>query len=283
MGIVLLKKSTSVAHALQPVKYYYYRISAFVFIACSAFVTFSAYQNPSFAEKSRNMVLDATVPVINLFSKPAETISGAVQNIRDLASIREENAYLKEQNRLLNRWQSVAYKALTENESLRKLAKYSENSSSFFISSRIVSETGGPFSHSGIISTGSNQGVETGMAVVSEAGLVGRVSTVASSSAKIMMLTDLNSRIPVVSSETGEKFIASGTNSQNLDLLYTPEHSNLKAGDKILTSGDGGQIPAGIIVGTTYLKETGELGIAPDVEFNKLSFVGVVNFSRESN
>lgn len=278
---MLHKKSVSLTHSLLPLKFYYHKLSAGIFLCLCVFIAFSAYKDPSYASRMRAAMLDVTTPIITVFAKPAEAISGAVDGVRELAFLRKENAALKEQNRILLRWQSVALGALTENESLRKLARYNENASAFFISSRLVSETGGAFSRTGIISSGSRDGVVPGMAVINESGLVGKVSTSAVASAKVTLLTDINSRIPVISAESGEKFIAAGNNTNNLDMIYLPEHSKTASGEKVMTSGDGGVFPSGILVGTVRQLDGGKMAIVPETDISSVTLVGVVNYTRE--
>jgi rod shape-determining protein MreC len=117
------------------------------------------------------------------------------------------------------------------------------------------------------------------MAVVNDAGLAGRVVDVAKKTARVLLLTDINSRIPVISEASRERAIAGGNNSDTLTLIYLPENSKLKVGEKIITSGDGRVLPPGLPVGVVTKIEKGIATVKPFVDNYRLEYVSVIDFS----
>ena len=113
----------------------------------------------------------------------------------------------------------------------------------------MVADAGGPFVHTVLINVGAEQGVAKGMAAVNERGLIGRVIEVGRRSARVMLLTDFNSRIPVMVEPSRDQAILAGNNSRQPDLIFLPLNPRLSLGDAVVTSGRGGVLPPGLAVG----------------------------------
>lgn len=99
-------------------------------------------------ERARDAVADAVTPVLRVMSEPAAVVSNFVNNLRELAAIREENAALREQNSRLMQWQEVSQKLESENRSLRSLSGLVPEPSATFVAARVVADTGGAFAQS---------------------------------------------------------------------------------------------------------------------------------------
>lgn len=116
------------------------------------------------------------------------------------------------------------------------------------IAARAVSEANGPFVYSALINAGARKGVRDGDAVMTLNGLYGRVVRTGSSSARVLLLTDLNSRIAVMSERSRARAILTGNNSQTPTLEFRGE-GDWQTGDRIVTSGDGGVLRPGLAIG----------------------------------
>ncbi|MEQ9448616.1 MAG: rod shape-determining protein MreC, partial [Rhodospirillaceae bacterium] len=140
---------------------------------------------------------DAVAPVLRVMSEPAAAISNVVSNVRELAAIREQNADLREDNERLLSWQAAAQKLERENRALRSLLSLVPDPSASFITGRVIADAGGAFAQSVVVMAGASDGARKGQVVMTGEGLVGRVMSVGGYSSRVLLITDINSRIPV--------------------------------------------------------------------------------------
>ncbi len=117
------------------------------------------------------------------------------------------------------------------------------------VTARVIAESDGPFRLTLLANAGTNSGVEAGAYAVNEGGLVGRVILIGERSSRILLVSDYNSRVPVVGEVSGLRGILRGENN-NLGLLVDlPENTDFIEGERMLTSGEGGAFPRGLVVG----------------------------------
>ncbi len=229
-------------------------------------------------ERVRVTVVDITTPILDVMSRPAATFAEMAENIRELAKIRTENAKLRDENILLKRWQTIAMELESENAALRGLINYSPGPDAGFISARVIADTGGSFVHSLLLNAGTRDGARKGQAIITGEGLVGRVSDVGLRSSRGLLLTDLNSRIPVVVENTRARAILSGDNSDRPRLTHLTGATRVAAGDRLVTSGHGGSFPPGLPVGVVVSVGDGGVRVEPFVSRHRLEFVRVVDY-----
>ncbi len=117
------------------------------------------------------------------------------------------------------------------------------------VTARSVSESRGPFSRSRLIDIGQEQGVRVGNPVINEQGLVGRVVGTTDSVSRVVLLTDVASKVPILVDRTDARALLSGDGSGNPRLEFVRGNDAVKAGDLIMTSGDGGGFPRGVPIG----------------------------------
>ena len=176
-------------------------------------------------------------------------------------------------------WQAVALKLEVENISLKGLLKFIPGPSAKFISARVIGDAERVFVKSLILNAGHKEGVKKGQAVVSGYGLVGRIVDVGARSSRVLLLEDINSRIPVVVSSNRARAILVGKNMQPTQLLRLPLSAVVTPGDLVTTSGYGGAFPPGLSVGEVIsVGETGTF-VKPHVKFETLEYVRVVDYS----
>ena len=229
-------------------------------------------------ERARTAVTDAVTPILRVMSEPAAVISNFVNNIRELAAIREENAQLREQNARLLQWQSVAQRLEVENRSMRGLLSAVNEPVSHFVTARVVADMGGAFAQSIIITAGSREGVKKGQVVMTGDGVIGRVTQAGLYSSRVLLITDINSRIPVLVGEAGNRAILVGDNGMRLRLLYLASKTAAVQGDKVVTSGDGEAFPPGLPIGQVTRVEDGVFEVEPFVVRDKVQYVRVVDY-----
>jgi len=229
-------------------------------------------------ERLRVFVDDGVAPVLGVMSRPAAAIASVVNAIHDLAALRAENVRLNEDNARLQHWQTVARELDNENRALKAQLNYLPDPDSAFITARVIGDTGGAFVHSMLLNVGTKDGVRKGQAVIAGENLVGRIAEVGDRSARILLLTDINSHIPVVVESSRAKAILSGDNSDRARLNYLAPNSNAVVGSRIVTSGHGGAFPPGLPVGVIASTQDGIMRVEPFVHRNQLEYVTVVDY-----
>jgi rod shape-determining protein MreC len=226
----------------------------------------------------RAQVTDAVSPVLNALSKPANLLSKAIAQVRELSYLHEENKRLHEKNALLFKWQTAARNLEAENKNLRALLNYKPGPEPSFITARIIADTGGAFAHSLIFNAGARDGVVKGQTGVTGEGFVGRVSGVGGRSARILLVTDINSRIPVFVGVDRVRAILAGNNSDWPKLVHLPSDGNVKTGDRVVTSGHGGAIFPGLPVGIVTRSNREEIVVHLFVQRNRLVNIRLLDF-----
>ena len=229
-------------------------------------------------ERVRASISDGVAPVLDVLSRPAATMDHMADEFATLASLRAENARLRQENQHLLEWQSAARKLAAENTQLKGLLNMAPVADPNFISGRVVGDSGGAFVHSVLVSAGARHGVTKGQAVITGDGLVGRVHGVGARSSRVLLITDLNSHIPVVVEATRTRAILAGDNTDRPRLIHLPPGASVSTGDRIVTSGHGGAFPPGIPVGVVAHQLDGVISIKPFMHRDRLEFVRVVDY-----
>jgi len=229
-------------------------------------------------ERARLTVTDAVTPIMNGLSRPLASIRQAYDNAREFLDLREENAALREQQARLVQWQSVARQLEAENRALRDLLKFAPDRAASFVTARVVADNGGAFVRSVLVAAGSHDGLRKGDAAVTGEGLVGRVAEVGERSARVLLLTDINSRIPVVIERSRDQGILAGDNSDNPRLLYLSHGSQLVPGDRVVTSAAGGAFPPGLPVGVVKSTDTGGAVVELFVDWDHMEYLRLLDY-----
>lgn len=248
----------------------------FIFILISIFTLGLSYANIPFATKVRVFLTDMTTPIMSVASIPYDiTISTKnkiykwVNTYYILDKLEEENTSLKRQ---LNRLKSLE----EENKKLRQLTHMVPDRFRTYITARIVAYPGRPFVKSILLNAGSKDGVESQQPVVTDNGLVGRTIDVGMHSSRILLITDLNSRVPVIIEGLNEHAILAGDNTDYPKLKYVKQISKVKIGDIIRTSGRGGVFSSSIPVGIISKIENDVIKVQPYVDLESLTHVTLV-------
>jgi rod shape-determining protein MreC len=202
----------------------------------------------------------------------------AIADLKEFASLREENARLREENARLLSWQTAARRLENENERLRDLARFKDGPEAAFITARIVGDSVSAYVRGALLNVGTRGGVAHGQAVVTGEGLAGRIAEVGDNSARVLFVTDVNSRLPVLIERTRERAILAGDNSPMLRLTLLQSVAGVQPGDRIVTSGHGGSFPVGIPVGEVVATGENNVRVRPFTDFSRLEFVRVVDY-----
>jgi rod shape-determining protein MreC len=229
-------------------------------------------------ERTRALVSDGLAPILDVIGRPAATIAQVVENVRELASLRAENAHLKDENTRLMHWQTVARRMEAENSILFEQLNLIPDPDPAFVTARVIGDMGSAFGHSMMLAAGSRDGVRKGQAVLSGETLVGHIAEVGHRSARLLLITDINARIPVMVESSRTRAILTGDNTARPRLNYVAGSPTLSVGDRVVTSSSGGAFPPGIPVGEIASINDGVIRVEPFVRRHQLEFVSVVDF-----
>lgn len=252
---------------------------AIVILFLSAFVLMLLNKTESLIlEKTSSLATDVVSPMVDVLVIPARSIAGVYDYFRELKEVYRDNQLLREENKkLLNLYDKTRVLEV-ENKLLSGLLNYVPPPESTFTTARIIAEEGDAFSHSVIAYTGDSQNVKKGQVALSERGVVGRVDKVGQMYSKIILITDINSRIPVMVERTRVRGILAGDNTSIPKMIFIPLDSELNVGDRIVTSGVAGVFPSGLPVGRVVSIEKNSLKIKPYSNLERLEYVRIVDY-----
>lgn len=261
-----------------PLRGFAHRFAYIFLLAAALGILLLGKADPLIFQHARTAITDVTAPVLDALSRPAVTVSHIIAETRELARMREENNILRAENERLLKWQNAARTLLAENRDLRNLLNFAPDNDASSVTARVIGDSGGAFVRSILVNAGLRDGVAKGNAALSGKGLLGRVAEVGERSARILLINDLNSRIPVVVERLRERAILAGDNSVTPRLLYLPSTTNVQVGDRIVTSGHGGAFPVGLPVGiVTALGDDG-VRVAPYADATSIEYVRLMDF-----
>lgn len=229
-------------------------------------------------EEVRARINDAFAPILETIAEPAATMRSYLDEGRQLIDLHQENLRLTEENKRLLQWQTVARKVEEENGVLRGLINFQAGPEATYGAARVISDDGGTFSESLLVYSGAREGVKNGQAVVTGEGLVGRIAGVANRSSRVLLITDLNSRIPVMIEQSRARGILGGRNGEKPVLSKLPSGTIVSPGDRIVTSGHGGAFPQGIPVGSVSGVDDTSIEVTPYVDSKRLEIVRIIDY-----
>ena len=267
------------SHLALPLKALFDRFAFAALIVVSVALLLVGKADEALLGAVSSRVSDAMVPVLAAVVEPIEASRRVAGRVGALFALHRENAHLREQNRRLLVWQDTARQLALENAALRQLLNLNEGvAPPTSVAARVVADASGPFVHTVLVDAGARHGVVKGMAAVNERGLVGRVIEVGQQSARVLLLTDFNSRVPVMVEPSRDQAILAGDNSAEPKLVFLPLHPRMAVGQRVVTSGRGGLLPPGLAVGRISAIDDRQVTVTPAVDGQRLEFVRLLEY-----
>ncbi len=257
--------------------------ASIIFMLAATLLLSVSFVRPGVFSGIRSSVADTVTPALILLSEPFRQAAAFTNGVTGLSELRAENTQLREENVRLREWYQTALMVQSENQSLHALLNVKPDPAHHFITARVVADSGNAFVKSAIVSAGQNDNVAKGQAVLSGDGLVGRIIEAGNNSARVLLLTDVNSRIPVLIEGSRQKAILAGTNDDLPVLKYLPDDTEIKEGTRIVTSGNGGMFMPGLPVGSVAIGGDGLPYVKPFADISRLTHVRIVDFPENSN
>ncbi len=252
---------------------------ALVLLFLSAFVLMLVNKtDTAIIEKTSSLATDVVSPVIDILVIPARAVADVYDYLKELKQIHQENQELRRENRKLLQAKDRAQALEIENRILARLLNYVTPPEAKFITARVIAEEGDAFSHSLIAYTGDAKGVRKGQVVLSNRGVVGRIEQVGKLYSKIILITDINSKIPVMVERTRVRGILTGDNTPTPKMVFIPLEAELTVGDRIVTSGVAGVFPAGLPIGKISSIEKNNVTIKTFTNLERLEYVKIVDY-----
>lgn len=256
--------------------------SSVIFLLMAALVLSVSFVRPGVFGGVRTTVSDALTPVMFVVGAPFRQVAAFVGGVTGLSELRAENSRLLSENARLREWYQTALMLESENQSLQALLNVKPDPAHRFVTARVIADSGNAFVKSTIVAAGQNDNVLKGQAVLSGDGLVGRVIEAGNRSARVLLLTDVNSRVPVFLEGSRQKAMLAGNNTDMPELKYLPQDVDVKTGTRIITSGDGGMFMSGLPVGEVVVQD-GAVYVKPYADISRLTHVRIVDYPEDPN
>jgi rod shape-determining protein MreC len=226
----------------------------------------------------RTTMSDAVAPMLDALTRPLNAAGTVIDRVRLVVTTYRENVRLEAENARLLQWQQSALNLAADNQQLRGLLRAVPENSISYVTARVIANSGGAYVRMILINAGSDDRVARGQAAMTGEGLVGRLTEVGNRAARVLLITDLNSRIPVTIESSHVNAVLGGDNSERPRLLYLPSSDAVKVGDRVVTSGEGGVFPRGLPVGVVSAIDAIGPRVEPYVELSQLGYVLVVDY-----
>ena len=276
----LSSSRASAGGILTPLRVLPLRFSLLGFLLLSTILLSLGRAEAYVLEQARDAITDAARPVLELLASPFAGTRDFFRNMGQIVDLYKENERLRAENERLLQWKAAALRLEKTVERYQALLNVSLSARTEFVTGRVIGDSGGPFVRTFIVNAGREDGVKKGQGVIAGDGLIGRVIGTGNTSARILLLSDLNSRIPVVIEPGLSPAILAGDNSEMPEVAYLDPQAEIRPGDQVITSGDGGALPRGIPIGSIVSDPDGEgFRVRLNTPLARIDFVRVLNYS----
>ncbi len=227
-------------------------------------------------ERFRANMIDRVLPNFDWVLLPVTSMANMLSDFQSYARVYQQNQELRRELQQMKAWKEAALQLEQKNAKLLDLNNVRLDPKYTFITGVVLADSGSPFRQSVLLNIGSQDGVQDGWAAMDGIGLVGRISGVGRKTARVILLTDSSSRIPITVQPSGQTAMLTGDNSAlpPIEFLESPER--VRPGDRVVSSGDGGVFPAGLLVGQVVLGRDGIFRVRLTADYERLEFLRIL-------
>ncbi len=254
------------------------RLTLPVLIAVAFGVMLLGKADAQLAERVRMALADALAPIFGVVSEPIASVHDALSDAGGLLTLRAENVRLHEENDRLRQWQAVAMALDAENAALKANLNWIPDPAPSYVTARVVADAGGVYARAVLLSTGPTKQITKGQIALDERGLVGRVTEVGMRSARVLLITDINSRIPVTLEGSRGRAMLVGTNNARPRLMFWPEGSMPAEGERVVTSAEASAFPSGLPIGVVHYTASNVPEVEPFARLDRLEVVRIFDY-----
>ena len=256
------------------------RFSLFALTVLSVLLIFLETIETKPLDRIRAFIKDTIFRGSLVASYPTKTFSSTYGFFeRHINLYSEYNELIEENNKLKNNISKSDFLEL-ENSQLRKLIEEQVSSPTNLVSARVMLDKQSPYLNSFVINIGSNKNIKNGMTVLSGKYFIGRIVDVNYFSSRVLLVSDLNSKIPIITEPSGSHAILSGHGKNEPTLEYLPENHDIQNGDKIYTSGKEGIFNPGTPIGEAKV-EKDQVTVSLFSNLDQITFVNIVLGEKE--
>ena len=227
-------------------------------------------------ERFRTALVDRMVPSFEWALVPVTKTVDMFESFQSYANLYDQNQELRRELQQMKAWKEAALQLEQKNARLMDLNQVRLDPKLTHVTGVVLADSGSPFRQSVLLNVGARDGVRDGWATMDGIGLVGRISGVGDRTSRVILLTDSNSRIPVVAQPSGQRGLLSGDNTSRPPLEFIEKPDLVRPGNQVITSGDGGVFPAGLLVGTVVQGNDRRLRVALAADYERLEFLRVL-------
>jgi rod shape-determining protein MreC len=235
----------------------------------------------NFSGHLRAGVDDVLAPAYQMVAAPFDAAANGTGAVANLFNMQAQNAQLRAENASLLQWQAVAMALQAQNTALKASLNYVPQPLPEFYTADVVADLGGVYARSVLVAlpaADTNPSAMVGAVAMDGRGVAGRVVEAGSRSARVLLITDMNSRIPVGLGANGAPALMAGTNGANPALQYWAPGQPPVEGAMVLTSSAGGAFPAGLPVGVVHYDAPGEPVVLPLADLSALRLLRLFSY-----
>ncbi len=233
---------------------------------------------PLVPERARISLSDALAPIYAVVDAPLRAVRAGTRTVRETFLLRADNERLRTENDRLRHWYDVAMALDAENVTLKDNLHWVPDPTLSYVTARVVADAGGVYARSVLLSVGPHSDIRRGEVALDANGLAGRVTEVGARSARVLLITDMNSRIPILLEKSRARAMLAGANAPNPRLLYVQDGTHPEEGERVVTSAEAGAFPAGLLIGTVHYGEGDRLEVAPAADLGRLEVVRIFDY-----
>lgn len=227
-------------------------------------------------ERFRAQVVDRVLPNFEWAMVPVTATITLIRDFQSYQSLYAQNQELKRELQTMRKWKEAAVQLDQENARLLDLNKVRLDPRLTYITGVVMADSGSPFRQSVVINIGARDGILDGWAAMDGIGLVGRISGVGENTARVILLTDASMRLPITVQPSGQQGLLMGDNTMAPALDFLENADAVRPGDRVVSSGDGGVFPPGLLVGEVALDPGGRMRVRLAADYERLEFLRVL-------
>lgn len=227
-------------------------------------------------ERLRMEITDRVIPNFSAVTAPVTSAVNILRSARSYSRIYQQNQELRRELHQMKAWKEAALQREQENARLLDLNNVRLDPKFTKITGVVLADSGSPFRQTVLLNVGRRDGIVDGWAAIDGIGLVGRIAGVGERSSRVILLTDTSSRIAVSIESNGQRAMIIGDNTSRPPLEFLEAPETVRPGDRVVTSGDGGVFPSGLLVGQVTQTQSGRLRLRLAADIQRLEFLRVL-------
>jgi rod shape-determining protein MreC len=227
-------------------------------------------------ERLRMEITDRVIPNFATITVPVTSAVNILRSARSYTRIYQQNQELRRELQQMKAWKEAALQREQENARLLDLNNVRLDPKFTKITGVVLADSGSPFRQTVLLNVGRRDGIVDGWAAIDGIGLVGRIAGVGERTSRVILLTDTSSRIAVSIESNGQRAMIVGDNTSRPPLEFLEDPETVRPGDRVVTSGDGGVFPSGLLVGQVTQTQSGRLRVRLAADMQRLEFLRVV-------